>query len=655
MIPYADEALFQQDSIDKTMYLTWNRQLQTTAQAYDFFKSNNPAPAGLAFYPYEERDKYHFDEFWGSSAFNMDHIFFKGFRGSSNTLYGRIAVVSDYGPVNCTFSIINNSQLRITTGNNNKIRVLSVSATWVYYHYMFDWVKEYTPVNGVVNLPQTDMCVEQIWSTYHATCECITNKDLAAESFALTQKLTADGGFSLGECNSSFIEFSVGGWTSALLNKNLECWIVPKGGARFLIGKYTVTSDEPTADRRWRNVVAYDALQAVLNKDVTSWYNTLLPNENSSCTLKQFRDSFFTNVGITQVSTTLVNDALTIKRTIEPKQLSGKDVLTAICEINGVFGRINRNGAFKYVELSAPQGALYPADDLYPADNLYPVEPDAGTAEIWNSLYLKAQYEDFKVDSIGSVQIRNDKNEIGVTVGSGTNIYIIEGNFLAFGNDAAGMTSIANNILGKITGIIFRPATVTAVGNPCLEIGDNIHFTTTYTDVETIIFQRKLKGIQSLKDDYAAKSKKKSAEKNINSTQKQITKINGDVTEVKQDLIQAKKVIADEIEAVDGKIDNLTAIAITTQNISTVTLNASQITAGTISTDRLDTGAIATQTVTATTISAALASPSQGTITVGTGRFAQIYWYTDTSGGGNPNYQLVKSFNDGNGHWVLYV
>ena len=653
MISYADEALFQQDSIDKTMYLTWNRQLQTVEQAYDFFKSNNPAPAGLAF-KYDRAD-YNFDTFWGDSAFNMDHIFFRGFRGSAVTLYGRIAVVSDYGPVNCTFSIINNSQLKITTGNNNKIRVICVAASWSYYYYQFCWINTYTPVNGVVNLPQTDMCVDQIWSTYHATCECITNKDLAAESFALTQKLTADGGFSLGECNSSFIEFTVGGWTSALLNKNLECWIIPKGGARFLVGKYTVTSDEPTADRRWRNVVAYDALQAVLNKDVTSWYNSLLPNENSSCTVKQFRDSFFSNVGITQVSATLVNDSVTVTRTIEPKQLSGKDVLNAICEINGCFGRINRDGKFQYVELTAPQGALYPAEDIYPANDLYPVEPSAGTAEIWNSLYLKAQYEDYKVNSIGSVQIRNDKNEIGVTVGSGTNIYLIEGNLLAFGHTTADMTTIANNILSKITGIIFRPASVTAVGDPCLEIGDNIHFTTKYTDVETIIFQRKLKGIQSLKDDYVSKSKKQSAEKNINSTQKQITKINGDVTEVKQDLIQAKKVIADEIEATNGKIDNLTAIAITTQNISTVTLNASQITAGTISTDRLDTGAIATQTVTATTISAALASPSQGTITVGTGRFAQIYWYTDTSGGGNPSYHVVKSQPDGSGKYFLYV
>lgn len=642
MISYADESLFQQDSIDKQFYFLYDNNVHTQAEAWAWFTANNK----WGFY-FDTPENYGFSDFWnGSKAFNIQKVYVQDTTGTKSIC----AVTSDYGPVDCEFTHEGFTFI-IREKNRRPIKVFAVGARWHNWTYykLTTWCGTYPTGEVMLNY------ANEIAERYDTCPNYITNKDLAAEAFSMTQKLTADGGFSLGECNSAFIEFSVGGWTKALLNKNLECWVVPKGGARFYLGGFKVTSDEPTADRRWRNVVAYDALQAVLNKDVTSWYNTLLPNENSSCTVKQFRDSFFSNVGVTQVSATLVNDSITIKRTIEPKQLSGKDVVTAICEINGVFGRIDRNGKFKYVELTAPTGALYPAEDIYPANDLYPVEPSAGTAEIWNNLYLQAQYEDFKVDSIGSVQIRNDKNEIGVTVGSGSNVYVIEGNFLAFGNDATTMTSIANNILGKITGIIFRPATVTAVGDPCLEIGDNIHFTTTYTDVETIIFQRKLKGIQSLKDDYAAKSKKKSAEKNINSTQKQITKINGDVTEVKQDLIQAKKVIADEIVATNGKIDNLTAIAITTQNISTVTLNASQITAGTISTDRLDTGAIATQTVTATTISAALASPSQGTITVGTGRFAQIYWYTDTSGGGNPSYHAVKSQPDGSGKYFLYV
>lgn len=35
----------------------------------------------------------------------------------------------------------------------------------------------------------------------------------------------------------------------------------------------------------------------------------------------------------------------------EESAISGKTVVTAICEINGCFGNINRNGKFEYVFL----------------------------------------------------------------------------------------------------------------------------------------------------------------------------------------------------------------------------------------------------------------------------------------------------------------
>ena len=254
MISYADEAKFQQDSVDKQMYITWNRQLKTTAEAFTYFKANNQYGYG-----YQDMATYHFEDFWGN-AFNMNKAFCKGFQaGYATTYYTEVAVVSDYGPINCTFSIHQNTQLKIVVQENLPIRVLCIGATRVYYNYFFIFLKEYTPTNGVVIIPTSDFCFDRLDTTYKSTCECITNKDLASEAFSLTQKLTADGTFNLGECNSSFVEFSVGGWTSALLNKEIEVWTIPKGGTRFLLGNYKVTSDEPTADRRWRNVVAYDA------------------------------------------------------------------------------------------------------------------------------------------------------------------------------------------------------------------------------------------------------------------------------------------------------------------------------------------------------------------------------------------------------------
>ena len=36
----------------------------------------------------------------------------------------------------------------------------------------------------------------------------------------------------------------------------------------FQLGKYKVFSDQPTADRRWRDIVAYDSMYEILNTDV---------------------------------------------------------------------------------------------------------------------------------------------------------------------------------------------------------------------------------------------------------------------------------------------------------------------------------------------------------------------------------------------------
>ena len=105
----------------------------------------------------------------------------------------------------------------------------------------------------------------------------ITNAELMSEDFALTEKLTTKGTIVLGDCNSAYIEFSVGYGTEPLEGKVLTVSTTPQGGNSFQIGVYKVVSDKPTADRRWRKITAYDALYEVINKDVTEWYDTILP------------------------------------------------------------------------------------------------------------------------------------------------------------------------------------------------------------------------------------------------------------------------------------------------------------------------------------------------------------------------------------------
>lgn len=472
----------------------------------------------------------------------------------------------------------------------------------------------------------------------------ITNNELASEDFVLTEKLTSNGSFVLGECNAGVIEFSVGYGTEPLEGEELTVTITPSGGEPFQIGIYTVVSDKPTADRRWRKITAYDAMYRIINADVTAWYETIFPDAETAHTIKEIRDSFFAYMGITQKATTLPNDSVSIKKQMDFKQLTGKTVVNAICEINGCFGRIDRAGTFVYTFLKAPSNPFYPSYTLFPADDLYPKRSGGSTEIGWqrrykyplprllypqnglfpgevlypiayetikvDGTYISAKYEDYFVLQNTGVQIRTDQNDIGITVGSGQT-YVIQANFLAYGLDAPTLTGIANNILSQINEVYFCPSDIVGQGNPCLEIGDGVVLKTKFATIETIILQRKLKGIQSLIDTYTSKGAKET-KKNLNSTQSQIINANGRINEVKADVITAQRAVIDFIETnyldaeeiaadyatitslntVDGKIDNLTAIAITTQNLSAQSINASQINAGTISVTYLDVAGI---------------------------------------------------------------
>lgn len=329
----------------------------------------------------------------------------------------------------------------------------------------------------------------------------ITNSEIHYEQFELKESLCSQSELTFGACEASQIKFKISNVFTSMVGMQLAVTTTLEGqkDAPFSLGKYRVVSDKPTADRRYRNVTAYDAMYDILNAEVSGWYKGL----TFPMTLRQFRDSFCTYVGVEQEEITLINDDMTIEKTIDPGELPGKTVIEAICEINGCFGHIGRNGKLRYVVLEQMIEGLYPADDRYPADDLYPADP-MGTTEVSRSHYISCQYEDFICQHVDKLQIRQEENDIGAIAGTGDNCYIIEDNFLVYGKSAADLQTIADNVLSVIGVVWYRPAQVEAHGNPCLEVGDGILQHTTRETIYTYILQRTLKGIQALKDSYTA-------------------------------------------------------------------------------------------------------------------------------------------------------
>ena len=347
--------------------------------------------------------------------------------------------------------------------------------------------------------------------------------DWKGESAELTERLCSESELSFGRCEASTFKLRVRERIIPLAGKKITVSVTLEGAeeAPFMMGVYKVDSDVPTADRRYRDIVAYDAMYDILNAEVSGWYNSL----TFSMTLRQFRDSFCAYVGVEQEEITLVNDDMTVEKTIDPGELPGKTVIEAICEINGCFGHIGRNGKLRYVVLEQMIEGLYPADELYPSDDLYPADP-LGTTEVSKSMYLSCQYEDFIVQHITKLQIRQEENDIGAIAGNGNNSYIIEDNFLVYGKSAVDLQTIADNVLSVISGVWYRPAQVEARGNPCLEVGDGILLYTSRETIYTYILQRTLKGIQALRDSYTAEGEEYRTGQ-VNGLQKQIIQLKG--------------------------------------------------------------------------------------------------------------------------------
>jgi len=327
----------------------------------------------------------------------------------------------------------------------------------------------------------------------------IRNDELYSQELELSTPLCSEGSLIYGTCEASSIKFKVTAGVGTLKNRKIIVNVQPEGAEDMLqIGVFYVYSDKISNDRYSREIVAYDILYTIINADMDEWYLSLaLP-----MTLADFRTAFFTYFSIPQENVNLVNDSMVITRSILPDKLSGKDVINAICEANGCFGKIDNTGTFKYIFLNSVDTVPY---TLYKQGSL--------------------QYEDYLVQPITALKVYSN-NDIEIDIGSGTNMYVIEDNFLFYDKLVSDLTPYLENIYDIITATpTYRPLKFSTYGDPCVEAGDKITVTTPAGDTfVAFVLERKLTGLQALTDDFEADGLEY-YEYDINSDSSQIRRI----------------------------------------------------------------------------------------------------------------------------------
>lgn len=222
---------------------------------------------------------------------------------------------------------------------------------------------------------------------------------------------------------------------SATLNGQTFQWQLKQmsDSAYKSIGTFKVDSIRKLRNRT--EIVAYDNM-IKFERYVDSW----LAGLTFPITLGNMLTSLCSYCGVTLGTTVsnITNYGYVIKNTFDGTNVTGKVILSYICEVAVSFACIDNVGRLSIRQYSRISTTL-----------------DA-------SKYINMEHADYTVQGITKVQVRSNENDIGVIVGTGTNIYIIENNPLFYASTQSDISNAVNTIYDNIVNFLYVPITFTS-------------------------------------------------------------------------------------------------------------------------------------------------------------------------------------------------
>ncbi|MBR6045765.1 MAG: hypothetical protein IKP95_12805 [Ruminococcus sp.] len=363
-------------------------------------------------------------------------------------------------------------------------------------------------------------------------------------SIRIKEQLCSSDALTIGSCEAASFELrlaDIGGLQ--LKGKRLNVKVSMQGSEyfEFPLGVFNV-DEVPRKNNTWfYTLTAYDNM-VLFDVDVRKWYNRL----TFPITVKQLRDSLCSSVGVQQAAgQTLPLDSLRLTKADLSGSLRGREALRAICELNGCFGHINRQGQLVYIALGGASVITFTEG----GDTHY--KPGA-THEPWAT------------EPYDSVIVYAINDDVGVTYPEigGMRSLSIGNNFLTYGLTDAQKASVAEAIYNRVSTISYTPHHTTVQGRPWLEVGDPISIVSDGETVTTYILERTITGFQAIEDEYEAKGSNEID--NETSTQKQIDRLKDTANQIKSDYLRADMAeityaTIENLDATNAQITNLIA------------------------------------------------------------------------------------------------
>lgn len=392
----------------------------------------------------------------------------------------------------------------------------------------------------------------------------IEGSDVLSEQMTLHESICEEEQLKFGGCNASSFELTVFNLNSGIKGYEIKPVLITNK-TEIPLGVFYVETIEKYAGKDYKKLTAYDKMR-YFDVDVKDWYDNLA----FPISVKNFRDGLCDYVGVEQNEATLIADNIMLTKELDSSNgINGLSLMKQICEISGVFGRMDRCGKFDYLSLESSM--LLPADDLFPANDLY---PSAGSGSSENSfniptslMYEHPLVEDFFTSNIDGVIIV-DSEGAQVLTEYNQNPYYVQDNFVIMGQTHETITALANALLSKISSISYRPINSSKIkGQPYVECGDFISGEVNGYGFETYVFQRDLTGIKALRDAYICKGKEM-LENDMNGVTAQLQRLNKTTERVKTSVQVTEKGLKSEVKrATDAENELSTRIEQTEQQI----------------------------------------------------------------------------------------
>lgn len=365
----------------------------------------------------------------------------------------------------------------------------------------------------------------------------IPTEKMVDGSLSIKEAICSAQSLDVGACESSVLTVKLANLSSSeLKDKKLVVRLNASQdnvSVELDMGTFYV-DDVPHENNTWfYTLTAYDSM-VKFDVKIHDWYNAL----SFPMTLQQFRTALCNYVGIetAQEQRLPLDDLVLTKSDAVDINLTGRQALRAICEINGAFGHINRQGQLTYVRLG----------------NTSVITFSEGGTDHYKS---GATHENWTVPEVDAAVAYSLANEQGVVYPSqgGFNALMLSDNFLCYELSDTDLARVARTMYEAFDDISYTGHSTPITGRPWLEVGDRITLDSDDEQIGTYIFERTIAGFQCLTDRLSAKAVD-SRKEDKSSTHQQIERLKRDADEIKTSYLRA-----DVAEITYATIENLEA------------------------------------------------------------------------------------------------